>query len=68
MDKRVLVLSSSGPEHHPTIELVPYGPLAEAAELAGRNATTTAARATLQRYWDDRRAAFDCLGRAAAAG
>eukprot|EP00969_Alexandrium_andersonii_P060792 2679079-Alexandrium_andersonii.AAC.1 len=37
-DRFVLVLSSGGPEHHPTIELVPYGPVAEAAELAGHNA------------------------------
>eukprot|EP00969_Alexandrium_andersonii_P278194 12298076-Alexandrium_andersonii.AAC.1 len=25
-DKFVLVLTSGGPEHHPAIELVPYGP------------------------------------------
>eukprot|EP00969_Alexandrium_andersonii_P153050 6768195-Alexandrium_andersonii.AAC.1 len=68
VDKFVLALSFGGPEHRLTIELAPYGPLAEAAELAGRNATTTAAHANLQRYWDNKRAAFDFSDRAAAGG
>eukprot|EP00969_Alexandrium_andersonii_P102156 4509085-Alexandrium_andersonii.AAC.1 len=50
--KFVLVLSPGGPEHHPTIELAPYGPVAEAAELAGCSAIATAAHGNLQRYWD----------------
>eukprot|EP00969_Alexandrium_andersonii_P120745 5338738-Alexandrium_andersonii.AAC.1 len=36
-DKFVLLLTSRGPEHHPAIELVPYGPHAEAGPLAGRS-------------------------------
>eukprot|EP00969_Alexandrium_andersonii_P175890 7777199-Alexandrium_andersonii.AAC.1 len=47
-DKFALVASAGGPpggpDRRPTVELVPYGPMAEAAELAGRSAVAVAAR------------------------
>eukprot|EP00969_Alexandrium_andersonii_P186162 8224224-Alexandrium_andersonii.AAC.1 len=62
--KFVLVLLSGGPEHRPAVESIPYGPIAGAAEIAGRSAIAAAAHGNLQRCRGDRRGILGCLGRA----
>eukprot|EP00969_Alexandrium_andersonii_P030882 1348454-Alexandrium_andersonii.AAC.1 len=54
-DKFILAVTSGGPEHHLAVELVPCGPVAEAAALAGQATIAAAAHENLQRYWDGRR-------------